>query len=57
MIRRWSAAWTAVSQSFFSGAKALTVPLTAVHHWNLHDLSVDAAPAEFSAMAERFFSG
>jgi hypothetical protein len=35
----------------------LTVPFPAIGHRDLHNLAVDAAPTQLSAMPERFFSG
>ena len=49
--------WTTVPQRFFSGTKTLTIPFSAIGHRNLHNLAVDAAPTQLSAMPERFFSG
>jgi hypothetical protein len=59
LIGRWSwrSRWTTVPQRFLPGTKTLTVPFPAIGHRNLHDLAVDAAPAEFSTMPQRFFSG
>lgn len=49
--------WATVLQSCFPGTKTLTVPFPALGHRNLHNLAVNAAPTQLSAVLKRLFSG
>src|SRR5438105_13088789 len=57
-VRRgsWRSPWATVSRGFLFRAETLTAALLAVDHRNLHDLAVDTAPTQLSAMPERFFA-